>query len=86
MHVPLSTSCLPSQQQAKQGVCDIVQSKSRGAVNRQIEVKVSRLKKQNKATIKALKQTHKNEIKDLQKKLQAWENGVSACSSLLYIS
>jgi hypothetical protein len=43
---------------------------------------MSDLKKQHKASIKAQKQAHKREVRDLEKKLQAWENGVSpACSS-----
>jgi|APCry1669188879_1035177.scaffolds.fasta_scaffold134376_1 hypothetical protein len=64
-------------QQAKQGACEILQKKSTANVNEENEIKMSDLKKQHKAAIKALKETHKKEVKDLQKKVQAWEKGVS---------
>lgn len=72
-------------QQAKQGVLDNFQKKSTANVNEENEKKISDLKKQHKAAVKALKQAHKREVGNLQKTLQAWENGVSAFSSLLYM-
>ena len=64
-------------QQAKQGACEILQKKSTANVNEENVKKMSDLKKQHKAAIKSLKGAHKKEVKDLEKQLRAWENGVS---------
>ena len=77
MIYPCSPSFSLPTQQAKQGACDILQKKSTANVNEENVKKMSDLKKQHKAAIKSLKGAHKKEVKDLEKQLRAWENGVS---------
>jgi hypothetical protein len=70
--------------QVKQTVSEAIAKKSKADLKKDKEIKLAEAKDRYKTTIKALKQKHHKERKELEKELEGWRNGVSPDRDNLY--